>query len=124
MHILVVDDEPDIRATTQMLLECHGYTVTSAANGADAVEVAAKSPPDAVLLDLNMPVMDGFTAARRLREMPEGSTLLIVAVSAYVSNREWCDRALAAGVDECIAKPLDYSRLEALLSSHQKAGRS
>ena len=120
MRILVVDDEPDIRSTTQMLLEHYGHTVDTAANGAEAVQVAEKAKPDVVLLDLNMPVMDGFTAARKLRESSDAASMLIVAVSAYVRNREWCDRAVAAGADECMSKPLDYQRLEELLSKPQR----
>ena len=116
MRILLVDDDPDIRLITGMLLEAHGHNVVTAADGAEGVE-AAKSvpPPHVVLLDLNMPVMDGFTAARRMREMPSVSRALIIAVSAYLSDKAWCDRALAAGVDECLVKPLDYDRLARLL---------
>ena len=116
MRILVVDDEPDIRLSTKMLLELHGHVVDTAANGAEAIESAVASAPDVVLLDLVMPVMDGLTAARKLRELGKGTPLLIVAVSAYVSNREWCDRALSAGASACMDKPLDYPRLEALMS--------
>jgi CheY-like chemotaxis protein len=118
MHILVVDDEPDIRTTTQIMLEHYGHSVDTAANGAEALDVAAKRPPNVVLLDLNMPVMDGFTAARRLRSMWNSKTLMIVVVSAYAGNREWCDRALAAGADDCLTKPLDWQRFNTLMVSH------
>jgi CheY-like chemotaxis protein len=121
MRILVVDDEPDVRTTTKMLLELYGHAVETAANGAEAVRAAAARLPDAVLLDLNMPVMDGFTAARKLRKIAQNASLLIVAVSAYVSAREWCDRAIAAGADDCIGKPLEYSRLELLLNRPQRS---
>ena len=93
----------------------------TAANGAEAVRAAAARLPDAVLLDLNMPVMDGFTAARKLRKIAQNASLLIVAVSAYVSVREWCDRAIAAGADDCIGKPLEYSRLELLLNRPERS---
>ena len=119
MRILVVDDEPDIRTTMQVLLEMHGQVAQTAANGAEALQVAAELRPDAVLLDLAMPVMYGFTAARKLREIWAAAALLIVAVSAYVANREWCDRARAAGADACLGKPLDYPQLETLLRARR-----
>ena len=116
MRILLVDDDPDIRLITGMLLEAHGHTVVTAADGAEGVEAAkAAPPPHVVLLDLNMPVMDGFTAARKMREMPSAWRALIIAVSAYLGDKAWCDRAVAAGVDECLAKPMDYQRLARLL---------
>src|SRR3982751_823737 len=121
MHILVVDDEPDIRDTTQMLLQHYGHSVETAANGAEALEIAAKRRPNVVLLDLNMPVMDGFAAARKLREMWNSTAVMIVVVSAYAGNREWCDRALAAGADECLPKPLDWQRLNDVMVSHWRS---
>jgi CheY-like chemotaxis protein len=68
-------------------------------------------------MDLAMPVMDGFVASRMLRQLPQTRSVPIVAVSAYVQDKVWCDRARAAGVDECLAKPLDFTRLKVLLSS-------
>ena len=115
MRILLVDDESDIRILTSLLLKHRGHVVETASNGAEAVEMATRRPPDAVLLDLNMPVMDGFTAARKMRELASMQSVLIVAVSAYVGEKAWCDRALAAGVDECVPKPMDYNKLESLL---------
>jgi CheY-like chemotaxis protein len=120
MRILVVDDEPDVRMTTQTLLELYGHVVETAANGAEAIRLAAQQLPDAVLLDLSMPVMDGFTAARKLREIPNACAILIVAHSAYVHLPEWCDRALEAGADECLRKPLDYTALERLFSGRAR----
>ena len=69
MRILVVDDEPNIRTTMQVLLEMHGQVAQTAANGAEALQVAAELRPDAVLLDLAMPVMDGFTATEAARNL-------------------------------------------------------
>ena len=81
MRILLVDDDPDLRVITCMLLECHGHTVESVADGALALIAARWFRPDVILLDLNMPVMDGFEAARRLRADPSAAAVQIVAVS-------------------------------------------
>jgi CheY-like chemotaxis protein len=106
-----------------MLLEHYGHIVDSACSGSAALALAAKHPPDVVLLDLNMPVMDGFATARQLRKETSTASVLIVAVSGYVSDKAWCDRAIAAGVDGCLGKPIDYEKLEALLRAdrHSRA---
>lgn len=119
MRVLLVDDDADVRITTCMLLEWYGHIVDSACSGQAALALAAKYPPDVILLDLNMPVMDGFATARKLRQEASTASALIVAVSGYVRDKAWCDRALAAGVDECLAKPMDYEKLEVML----RAGR-
>lgn len=115
MIVLVVDDAADIRTSTQMLLELSGHVVEVATNGAEAVAAASERPPDVILMDLHMPVMDGFTAARRLRELPQTRSIPIVAVSAYVREKAWCERALAAGMNECLCKPFDHAVLTVML---------
>jgi CheY-like chemotaxis protein len=115
MRILVVDDDEDIRVTTCMLLEWYGHAVDTAFDGAEALDAAQKSTPQVILLDLNMPRMDGFETARRLRAGPPTDHVLIIAVSGYVGDKEWCDRAIAAGVDECLGKPLDYDKLAEMI---------
>ena len=92
MHVLLVDDDSDVRITTCLLLEHYGHRVDAAYGGVVALEFAHKDPPEAVLLDLNMPGMDGFETARSLRQIPSTATVLIIAVSGYVTNQEWCDR--------------------------------
>lgn len=115
MHVLIVDDEPDIRYTTRVLLETMGHSVDVACNGAKAVEIASARRPDAILLDLQMPVMDGLTATRRLCELFMHDLPRIIVVSAYVREREWRDRALAAGAHECLTKPSDVPSLTSAL---------
>jgi DNA-binding response OmpR family regulator len=119
MHILIVDDEYDFRLTMQALLELYGHTVETACNGVDALRIATRRKPDVVLLDLNMPLMNGFDAAQKFREKWNSTALLIVSVSAYVSDREWCVRALASGADECLPKPFDYPRFESIVKTWQ-----
>lgn len=115
MRLLIVDDDRDVRITSCLLLEHYGHCVAAADGGEAAIAMAGANSFDAILLDLNMPGMDGFETARKLRELPLNAAVLIIAVSGYVADKVWCDRAIAAGVDECLGKPMDYGKLETLL---------
>jgi CheY-like chemotaxis protein len=116
MKILVVDDAADTRDTMKMLLEIQGHHVEVASNGKEAVECASDQLPDLVLMDLTMPVMDGLSATRQLRHLPKTETMPIVAVSAYLRDGAWRDRALAAGCNDCLSKPVDFGALDQVLS--------
>ena len=116
MHILVADDDPDIRLSMKMLLELHGHHVELACDGHEAVELAAKTLPDVVLMDLSMPVMDGLTATRHLHDRTHTSTIPVIAVSAYMKDPGWRARAAKAGCEDCLPKPLDLKALEAALA--------
>jgi len=67
-------------------------------------------------MDLSMPVMDGLTAARTLRQLPDTRSIPIVAISAYGMLDEWRARALAAGMDDCISKPFEWDALATMLA--------
>jgi CheY-like chemotaxis protein len=99
----------------RLLLEMRGHEVIEAANGREAVERAVQERPDFVLMDLNMPIMDGFAATRCLREVDETAQIPIVALTAHLADEQWRARALECGCDECYTKPLDFDDLEALL---------
>ncbi len=105
-RILVAEDNPRNRLLMKDLLTYHGFEVLEAANGAQVVEVAKKHRPDLIIMDVNMPDMDGIAAAAILRSCPETSAIKIVAVtsSAMKGDRE---RILAEGFDGYIAKPID-----------------
>ena len=94
MVILVVDDYVEGRQVLKVLLEMEGHTVHEAQNGLEAVDVATRVLPELILLDLNMPVMDGFTAARVLREQASTSTIRIVAISADGKDSESQDAGI------------------------------
>ena len=115
MIILVTDDVDDIRELMKLLLKSHGHDVDTAANGQEAVRAATQRVPDVVLMDLCMPVMDGFEATRALRLIPGTCRVPIIAVSAYVGDKEWCDKAIAAGCNACIGKPIDFETLDDVL---------
>ena len=118
--VLVVDDSDDIRELICLQLRMRGYRVVEAANGKVAVELAPLTHPDLILMDLSMPVMDGYEATRRLKAQPELSGVPIVAVSAFcdeLNRRE----ALSAGCVECVAKPVDFRLIDRLLQTHFQA---
>jgi two-component system cell cycle response regulator DivK len=108
--ILVVDDVDDSRVVLCKLMEASGYRVESAADGAEAIEVARRARPDLILLDLNLPVMDGLGVVERLRSLPELKNVQVIAMTAYhyYGMRE---AALEAGCNEYMAKPLDHDKL-------------
>jgi CheY-like chemotaxis protein len=115
MIILVAEDFDDTRQMMKLLLEMRGHSVIEAANGQEAVEIATSQRPDLILMDLNMPVLDGISATRLLHERPETAGVPVVAVTAHCGDPVWRERALAAGCVECVDKPVDFDKLERLL---------
>lgn len=91
-----------------------GYRVVEAVNGQQAIEVAQREQPDLILMDLSLPMLDGLTATRRIRELAEMRNVPIVAVSAHDTADFHAD-ALAAGCNEYVTKPIDFELLEKLL---------
>ncbi|HYE34024.1 response regulator [Methylocaldum sp.] len=114
-RILVVDDNTDAVESLALLLELEGHEVKTALDGPTALELASDFQPQAVLLDIGLPGMDGYEVARRLRETPEMSKALIIAITGYGQQE---DRALtkAAGFDHHLVKPVDPEELGALLA--------
>jgi len=106
-NILVVDDEPRYLALVQINLETAGYSVITAMDGQQAVDAVAEKKPDIVLLDVMMPVMDGFTACERIREF---SSVPIIILTAKGEERDRV-RGLDAGADDYIIKPFSAQEL-------------
>lgn len=115
MVILVTEDVDDNRELMRLLLEHHGHEVDTASDGAQAIATAARRLPDIIFMDMRMPVMDGFTATRLLKAEPATRNVPIIALSAYVNDETWCERAKAAGCDDCVGKPVDYNDLEQVI---------
>jgi DNA-binding response OmpR family regulator len=105
--ILAVDDEPRYIRLLEVNLTTEGYLVRSAANGQQAVEAVAADRPDLILLDIMMPIMDGFTACERIREF---STIPIIMLTAKGEERDRV-RGLDAGADDYIVKPFSAQEL-------------
>lgn len=110
----------DSRDLLRILLEFDGHTVIEAANGQEAVEAVQNFHPDFILMDLCMPVMDGYEATRQIRKSRMGATIPIVAISSDYSSGS-SQRALEAGCDRCEAKPYGMPQLRALLQSFHRA---
>lgn len=115
--VMVVDDSDDIRELICMQLRWKGYRVVEATNGEEAVELAARSHPGLILMDLSMPVMDGYEATRRIKALPGFLEVPVVAVSAFCdsSNKH---KALEAGCVECVSKPIDFPTFNSVVSRH------
>ena len=112
--VLVVDDVADARAVISELMRSEAYRVVEAADGGEAVEAASRERPHLVLLDLNLPVLDGLEVARRLRQLPWMEGVPVVAVTAY-HYHGMREAALEAGCDEYLPKPLDFDELAGLV---------
>jgi CheY-like chemotaxis protein len=114
-RLLVVDDNVDAAATLAMLLEACGYEVMVENDSLRALETAQRERPDAALLDIGLPEMDGNELARRLRADPRTRPALLVAITGYGQEQ---DRraALEAGFDHHMVKPVDLDKLAAILA--------
>ena len=106
--ILLVEDHLDSREALCALLEAFGFDVVPAHNGAEAIDLARRNPPDLVLMDIMMPEVDGFEATRRLRDFPETRDIPIITLTAMEGARS---RALEAGADDFLAKPINSGQL-------------
>jgi two-component system cell cycle response regulator DivK len=116
LDVLIAEDDGDVRLAVRQLLEAQGYTCAEAADGGAAVRIARESPPRLVLLDLMMPVVDGFAAAKRLRADPQTRGVRIHCLTAldFPAARR---AALDAGCDGFLAKPFTPDDLYGAVSA-------
>jgi len=106
LTILVIEDNPQNMYLMRFLLERHGFNVLAAENGAEGIEMAERHRPDCILLDIQLPVLDGYSVARELRKNSNLSHTPIIAVTSYamMGDRE---KALAAGATDYVEKPIN-----------------
>jgi two-component system, cell cycle response regulator DivK len=120
--VLVAEDNPVNRELLRELLENRGYSVIEACNGQEALDMVEQTQPDLLLLDIGMPVLDGFAVVRKIRENPSLATLPVLAVTAY-AMREDRDNVLNAGFDGYLSKPIQArdlaNELERLLRKRE-----
>jgi two-component system, cell cycle response regulator DivK len=114
--ILVVDDFDDTRLLLRTWLERRGFRVIEAEDGLEAVHCAATELPDLIIMDMEMPHLDGLSATRRIRQVPQVGRVPIVAVSAYGAD-QFRELALEAGCDEYVSTPFEPRALEAIIRS-------
>ena len=105
--ILVVDDNEDNRTVLRRLLAHGGYETTAASDGAEALRIAETDAPALVLMDLEMPEMDGWSATREMRRIQSLAEEPVIAVTGHVTRDEIL-RAQAAGCNDVVSKPIDY----------------
>jgi DNA-binding response OmpR family regulator len=110
--VLIVDDEPSIIVAIQFLMEQNGYETIVAFSGEEAMEAVANHRPDLILLDIMLPVVDGFEVCQRVRENPDWKNIRIVLVTALGSDVN-VTKGLDLGADAYITKPFSNADLVA-----------
>jgi CheY-like chemotaxis protein len=121
--VLVVDDNVDSAESLGTLLRLSGHCTLLAHDGVGAIEVAERHRPDVVLLDIGLPQMNGYEVCRRLRELPGGKDLVVIAVTGWGQGdepRKWHE----AGFDAHLVKPAQYDDVAALVSTLSPTSRS
>jgi two-component system, cell cycle response regulator DivK len=113
-RILVVEDTEDNRQIVRDLLTSAGYEMIEAVDGAEGVEAAAREKPDLILMDIQLPVFDGYEATRRIKANDATRHIPVIAVTSYALSGDE-DKARAAGCDDYLAKPFSPRQLLAMV---------
>jgi DNA-binding response OmpR family regulator len=108
--VLIVDDEPSIIVPLQFLMEQNGYETSVAFSGEEAMETVAETHPNLILLDIMLPIIDGFEVCQRVRENPEWNDIRIILLTAMGSEANIA-KGLALGADAYITKPFSNSEV-------------
>jgi two-component system, cell cycle response regulator DivK len=108
--ILVVEDESSIRDLIERRLAIEGYQIIHATNGALAIALARSEQPDLIVMDIGLPIMNGWQATQRLKSQPETRAIPILALTAYAMSEDR-QRSLDAGCDAYETKPIDFASL-------------
>jgi CheY-like chemotaxis protein len=120
-RILVVDDNPTNLKLVTYLVKANGYDVDAAADAEAALAAITSKRPDLILMDLQLPGIDGLELTRRLKTDPAPADIRIIAVTAYAMKGDQ-ERALAAGCDGYVTKPIDTRALPALIAAQLEVG--
>ena len=116
-RILVIEDQEDNRRILRDLLSTFGYELIEAENGEDGVAAAAADRPDLILMDIQLPLLDGYEATRRIKAQPALSAIPIIAVTSYALSGDE-DKARAAGCEGYITKPFSPRELLAKIREY------
>jgi two-component system, cell cycle response regulator DivK len=114
--ILLVEDDALNREMVMRRLAWEGYQVLAAQDGAEAVSMAESDQPDLILMDLGLPVVNGWQAAQQIKANPSTHHIPIIALTAYALIEDR-DKSLAAGCDDYESKPIDFARLQAKIET-------
>jgi two-component system cell cycle response regulator DivK len=109
-RILYIEDDPGNRMLVRRILEAEGFSIMEATDGPAGLEIAAQTHPDLILLDINLPEIDGYDLAKRFRDTPGLQQVPILAITANVMKGDR-ERTLEAGCDGYIQKPIDVDQL-------------
>jgi two-component system cell cycle response regulator DivK len=119
IRILYIEDNPENRMLMRRVLMAEGYEVEEANDGQSGMQQAAERPPDLILMDINLPEIDGYEVTARLKQLPNMSGVPIIAVTANVMKGDR-EKTLAAGCDGYIQKPIDIDLLPSQIESFLK----
>jgi CheY-like chemotaxis protein len=117
LKILLVEDNEPIRDNTTELLELHNYAVTATCNGQEGLEAALRHPPDLILCDIQMPVMDGYHLFEHIRKYPALHSIRFVFFTASAEKKE-VDAGMKMGADDYIVKPFTAEHLLEVLQKN------
>ena len=118
--ILVVEDNEKNLTLIKDVLEYHGFEVRTAADGASGLSLAREYLPDVMLMDIQMPVMDGLTAVKRIKDDPHMRKIHLIALTSFAMKGDR-EKMLAAGFDDYIAKPIDTRKLPEIVRRYVPA---
>ena len=110
IKVLIAEDDPENAKIMSRFLKMAKFDLVFAENGAIAVDLAAQEKPDVILMDMAMPVMNGYEATEKLKTSPETNNIPVIAVTASAMPNE-VERMRSAGCDDIVEKPLDYMKL-------------
>lgn len=114
--ILIVEDYDDSRNFLKFLVESYGYEVIEASDGIEAIDRFKQYNPDLILMDISLPMVDGLTTTKAIREFDGSRHIPIIAVTAF--GNLYYKRAIEAGCDELIGKPVDFEVLEPVINKY------
>jgi len=121
-RILIVDDEPNILHLVSKFLRCQGYDVITAASGEEGLEKAINEKPDVILLDVNMPIINGYQMLNYIRNNPELKDIPVIMLTAF-SEAEDVNTAVSYDITDYITKPFDFVYLCEKITQALQSGR-
>jgi two-component system cell cycle response regulator DivK len=121
-RILYIEDNPENRLLVRRVLEVEGYQIIEADSGLTGLKIAESLTPDLVLMDINLPEIDGYELTHRLKRMPHLARVPIIAMTANVMRGDR-EKTLAAGCDGYIQKPIDVDQLPVQVERYLQQGK-